>query len=131
MKKIIVPKGAARPRSDYSHGVLVKPGYLLFIAGQTARGPDGTIAGIGDPYTQAKRVYENIAAVLSEAGSSFSDIVKMTTYITDISYREEVHKVRREYFRQDFPANTLIVVKSLAHPDYLVEVEAIACLNGE
>jgi enamine deaminase RidA (YjgF/YER057c/UK114 family) len=80
MKKILLPKGVAKPRGNYSHGVLVKPGYLLFIAGQTAIGPDGTIVGVGNPYVQAKQVFENMAAVLSEAGGDFNDIVKITTY---------------------------------------------------
>lgn len=128
MKKILLPKGVAKPRGNYSHGVLVKPGYLLFIAGQTAIGSDGTIVGIGDPYVQAKQVFENMAAVLSEAGGDFNDIVKITTYITDISYRVKVNEARKEYFHKDFPASTLVVVKGLADADFLVEVEAIACI---
>ena len=128
MKKILLPKGVAKPRGNYSHGVLAKPGVLLFIAGQTAIGPDGAIVGIGDPYLQAKQVFENMAAVLSEAGSDFNDIVKITTYITDISYRVKVNEARKEYFQQDFPASTLVVVKGLADADFLVEIEAIACI---
>lgn len=129
MKKIILPKELAKPRGNYSHGVLVRPGRLLFIAGQTAMGPDGRIVGIGDPYAQAKQVYENIAAVLSEAGGNFTDIVKLTTYITDISYRLKVNEARNEYLHKDFPASTLVVVKGLADADFLVEVEAIACIE--
>ncbi len=129
MKKILLPKGVAKPRGNYSHGVLVKPGYLLFIAGQTAIGPEGTIVGIGDPYVQAKQVFENMAAVLSEAGGDFNDIVKITTYITDISYRVKVNEARKEYFHKDFPGSTLVVVKGLADADFLVEVEAIACIE--
>ena len=129
MKKILLPKGVAKPRGDYSHGILVKPGYLLFIAGQTATGQDGATVGIGDPYAQGKQVFENMKAVLSEAGGDFTDVVKMTTYITDISYRVKVNEARKEYFHKDFPANTLLVVKGLAHADLLVEVEAIACIE--
>jgi len=65
-------------------------------------GLDGTIVGIGDPYMQAKQVFENMAAVLSEAGGDFNDIVKITTYITDISYRVKVNEARKEYFHKDF-----------------------------
>ena len=129
MKKILLPKGVAKPRGNYSHGVLVKPGYLLFIAGQTAIGQDGAIVGIGDPYAQAKQVFKNMAAVLSEAGGDFTDVVKITTYITDISYRVKVNEARKEYFHKDFPASTLVVVKGLADADFLVEVEAIACIE--
>lgn len=128
MKTILQPQKMAKPRGNYSHGVLVKPGNLLFIAGQTAIGPDGTIVGVGDPYAQAKQVFENMAAVLSEADGDFNDIVKITTYITDISYRVKVNEARKEFFQKDFPASTLVVVKGLADADFLVEVEAIACI---
>jgi len=121
----------AKPRGNYSHGVLVKPGSLLFIAGQTAIGLDGTIVGIGDPYAQAKQVFENMAAVLSEAGGDFNDIVKITTYITDIAYRVKVNEARKEFFQKDFPASTLVVVKGLADAEFLVEVEAIACIENK
>lgn len=126
MKKIILPPGISPPRGNYSHGILVSPGRFLFIAGQTAVGPDGKVVGIGDIYAQAKRAYENIGAILSEARMTFADIVKITTYITDISYREKVNEVRSHYLKKDFPASTLVVVKGLAREEFLVEVEAIA-----
>ena len=126
MKKIILPPTISSPRGNYSHGIVVSPGRLLFIAGQTAVGPDGNIVGIGDAFAQAKQAYENIGAILSDAGMTFADIVKMTTYITDISFREKVNEVRRHYFKKEFPANTLVVVKGLAREEYLVEIEAIA-----
>ena len=129
MKKIILPPSIAKPGGNYSHGVSIGPGRLLFIAGQTATGPDGSIVGIGDPYAQARQVYQNMEAVLSEAGGTFDDVVKITTFITDISYREQVNKARSQFFRKDFPASTLVVVKGLARAEFLVEVEAIACIE--
>jgi len=126
MKKVILPPDMSPPKGDYSHGILVSPGRLLFIAGQTAVGPDGKLLGIGDAHAQARQVYQNIGAILSDAGMTFSDIVKMTTFITDVSFREKVNEVRRHYLKKDFPANTLVVVKGLAHEEYLVEIEAIA-----
>jgi enamine deaminase RidA (YjgF/YER057c/UK114 family) len=82
--------------------------------------------GVGDAFAQARQAYENIGAILSDAGMTFADIVKMTTYITDRSFREKVNEVRRHYLKKDFPANTLVVVKGLAREEYLVEIEAIA-----
>ena len=131
MKTIIQPPTVAKPGGNYSQGVLVKPGRLLFIAGQTAVDSAGAIVGIGDAYAQAQQVYKNIAAILAEAGGTFADIVKLTTFITDIAYRGKVNEVRSQYLKQDFPASTLVVVKGLAREDYLVEVEAIACLEGQ
>jgi len=129
MKKIILPKKLSRPRGNYSHGVLVTPGQLLFIAGQTAVDSNGNVVGIGDALIQAQKVYENISTILSEAGMSFSDIVKLTTFVTDVSFREKVNEVRSQYIKKDFPASTLVVVKGLAREEFLVEVEAIACIE--
>jgi enamine deaminase RidA (YjgF/YER057c/UK114 family) len=127
MKKIILPQAISSPRGNYSHGIVVSPGRLLFIAGQTAVGKDGNIVGIGYAFAQAKQVYENIGEILADAEMTFADIVKMTTYITDISFKEKVNEVRRQYLKKDFPANTLVVVKGLAEEEYLIEIEAIAC----
>ena len=73
---------------------------------------------------------ENLRAVLHEAGGSFADIVKTTTYITDIKYREGLNRVRTRYFEKHPPASTLVVVKGLARKEYMVEIEAIAILAG-
>ncbi len=126
-KKIILPKTMAKPSGNYSHGVEISPTRMLFIAGQTAVDPSGKVVGVGDASVQAKQVYENIRAILAEAGMTFSDIVKLTTYITDISYREKVNEVRGHYLKKDFPASTLVVVKGLARAEYMLEVEAVAC----
>jgi len=126
MKRILRPSNVSPPRGNYSHGIVVSPTRLLFIAGQTAVGPDGNITGIGDAYAQARQAYENIAAILSDAGMTYADVVKMTTYITDISYREKVNEARSHYLKKDFPTSTLVVVKGLAREEFLVEVEAIA-----
>ncbi len=128
-KKIVRPQKMSPPGGNYSHGIVVSPRRLLFIAGQTAVDPGGNIVGVGDAHIQAKQVYENIETVLSDAGMRFSDLVKITTYITDVSYRESVNKVRSQYIQKDFPASTLVVVKGLARKEFLVEVEAIACAD--
>jgi reactive intermediate/imine deaminase len=129
MKEIISPQKLSKPRGRYSHGVLVKPGCLLFIAGQTALDSNGNVMGIGDVYTQTKKIYENIGTILSEAGGTFSDIVKTTTFITDLSFREKINEIRSQYFEKDFPASTLVVVRGLARKEFLVEIEAIACIE--
>ena len=129
MKEIILPQKLSKPRGRYSHGVLVKPGYLLFIAGQTSVDAEGNVVGIGDAYSQTKKIYENLGTILSEAGGTFSDIVKTITFLTDISFREKVNEIQSQYFEKDFPASTLVVVKGLARKEFLVEVEAVACIE--
>jgi len=128
MKKIIQPKDLSRP-ANYSPGVMVKPGRLLFIAGQTALDSDGHVVGIGDPAAQTRQIYENIGRILAEAGGTFSDLVKITRYMTDVSFKETVNRIQSEYLNEDPPASTGIVVKGLAREAFLVEIEAIACID--
>ena len=128
MKKIIQPKDLSRP-ANYSPGVLVTPGRLLFIAGQTALDSDGNVVGIGDPAAQTRQIYENIGRILSEAGGTFSDLVKITRYMTDLSFKTEINRIQSEYLKEDPPASTGIVVKGLAREAFLVEIEAVACID--
>ena len=129
MKKIILPKKLSKPRGNYSPGVLVKPGHLLFIAGQTALDSNGEIVGIGDVSAQTKQIFENIGMILSEAGGTFTDIVKITRFITDESFRKKVNEIQIQYLKKDFPASTGLVVKGLFRKEFLVEIEAIACIQ--
>lgn len=129
MKKIIQPKTLSDPRPRYSQGILAtKPARLLFVAGQTATDRDGNIVGKDDIEAQARQVFENIKAVLKEAGGSFDNLVMTTTYITDIKYREGYNRVRMQYYKKTSPTSTLVVVKGLAREEYLIEISGIAVL---
>ena len=128
-KQLIQPKSLQDPRPGYSQAFLTEPRKVLFLAGQTAVDGSGNIVGKGDIEAQTRQVMENIKAVLDEAGASFDDIVKTTVYLTDLKHREGVGKVRRLYFQKDPPASTLLVIKSLAREEYLLEIEAIAVLD--
>lgn len=126
--KIIQPKGLNDPRPRYSHGIIAEGGRLLFIAGQTAMDKDGNVVGKGDIEAQTHQVYKNLTAVLEEAGGSFNNLVMTTTYIVDRKYREGYNKVRMQYYKQHSPTSTLVIITGLAHPDYLIEINAIAAL---
>ena len=126
--KIIQPKSLPDPRPRYSQGIRTKAGKLLFIAGQTAVDQNGNVVGKGNIEKQAERVFENLTAVLKAAGGSFKNVMMTTTYITDIKYREGYNKVRLKYYRGHQPTSTLVVVKGLAHKDYLIEIAGIAVL---
>jgi 2-iminobutanoate/2-iminopropanoate deaminase len=69
--------------------------------------------------------------VLAAAGAGFDDVVKTTTFLIDLAHRGPVGEARREVFDDPPPANSLLVVSSLADPDYLVEIEAIATLSAD
>lgn len=128
MRKSIQPRKLPDPRPRYTQGVLTKPGRVLFIAGQTAVNEKGDVVGRGNIEAQARQVFENIKMVLKEAGGSFDNLVKTTTYITNIKYREGYNRVRLNYYKKNSPTSTLVVVKGLAHKDYMIEIEGIAVL---
>jgi enamine deaminase RidA (YjgF/YER057c/UK114 family) len=115
------------PTKGYSHAA--RAGNLLFIAGQVAKDRDDKLVGLGDAAAQARQIYRNLAAVLGEAGGSLSDIVKMTTYLTHSGYVETYRTVRNEFFTDPMPPNTLVICESLATPEFLMEVEAIAVVG--
>lgn len=104
----------------------VKIGNLLFISGQIALDPDGKVVGEGDMLAQAKRVYDNIAAILKRSGGSFENVVKVTAYLTDMSRYAQYNQVRAKVFATYRPASTTVEVSGLAFPGLLVEVEAVA-----
>lgn len=108
----------------YSHAA--KAGNLVFVAGQVARDIAGNLVGRGDIEAQAVQVFENLKAVLESAGATLDDVVKLTTYTTSLAYREKIAEVRARYFRAYSPPNTGLVVASLATPEYLLEIEAVA-----
>jgi enamine deaminase RidA (YjgF/YER057c/UK114 family) len=114
--------------NSYSHGVIVEAGRMLYVAGQTSRDLKGNIVYKGDVEGQTRQVLENMKRVIEGAGGRMEDVAKTTVFITDINYREAVVRIRREFFKSDPPANTLLVVSGLADPAFLVEIEAIVPL---
>ena len=76
--------------------------------------------------TQAREVFRCIKANVEAGGGRMENIVKLNTYVTDIRYRADLVPVREEAFGKKGPASTLVEVSALAHPDWLIEVEAIA-----
>ena len=128
MKEVIQPKSLSDPRPRYSQGIVTQGGKLLFIAGQTAADKNGEVVGKGDIEAQAKQVFENIQAVLKEAGGSLDNLAMTTTYIIDIKYREGYNRVRNQYYKGTPPTSTLVVVKGLANPEYLIEIAGVAVL---
>jgi len=111
----------------YSHAA--KVGKTLYIAGQVARDVRGNLVGKGDFEAQVRQVYTNLKNILQEAGGDLKNIVKMTTILTHYGNVESRRKIHHEFFGDIMPPNTLMIIESLASPDYMVEVEAIAVLD--
>jgi enamine deaminase RidA (YjgF/YER057c/UK114 family) len=111
-------------------GVSVNPARVLFTAGLTGRGPDGKlVAGGMGPQTQ--RTFERLEAILGHAGARFDAVVKQLVYVTDIdAYNATGRAARAKFFGNARPASTGLVVRRLAEPDILVEVELVVDLGG-
>ncbi len=122
-KQIINPPELAPPRS-YAH--VVKAGNTVYVAGQVAWSKDGQIVGENDFAAQAEQVFENLRICLQAAGASFTDVVKMTTYVTDASNIVKLREIRKKYFGEHTAASTAVGVTGLAMPGLLIEVEVIA-----
>jgi enamine deaminase RidA (YjgF/YER057c/UK114 family) len=103
----------------------------VYIAGQMAREPTGEIVGKGDMRAQIRKVCENIGKGLAHAGATFDDVVRATTYVTDIQEYYRSSAVRFEYFRRNRPASVLIEIVRLGHPDAMVEIEVEAIIEPE
>jgi 2-iminobutanoate/2-iminopropanoate deaminase len=129
-KAILQSSKLAKPAGIFSPGVKVPAGQLIFVSGQVARNATGETVGRGDIRAQTRQTLENIKAVLETAGATMDDIVKVTVFVTDVSHFAAIHEVRAEYFTRDYPASTLVEVKSLVSPDLMIEIDAIAVISA-
>ena len=106
----------------------VKVGNVIEVTGTVASGEDGKVVGKDDAYTQTKFIYEKIAAVLNRAGAAMKDVVRVRMFVTDISRWREYGKAHSEFFRDIKPCNTMVEVRALIEPEYLIEIEATAII---
>ena len=113
--------------TGYTHIVEVTgPAKTVYISGQIAYDKDGKVVGAGDMKAQAEQVFRNLQAALAAAGATFADVVKMNSYITDMSKVQAVRDVRARYFKDATPASTFVQVAGLVRPELLLEIEVIA-----
>ena len=124
-EEIRVPE-LAEPVSHYTDAV--RAGELLFVSGCIAVDGDGRLTGGDDVVAQTRQVFANLEAILSAAGASFADVVKVTVFLTDIDDRPAVNEIRREVFGVTRPASTLVEVSKLVLDGARVEIEAVALL---
>jgi len=101
---------------------------ILFLAGQVSYDKAGGVLHPGDFKSQAKEAFRALLAHVKAAGGTAESIVKVNTYLTDIRYRADLVMIREAIFGKKLPASTLVAVPALAHPDWLIEVEAIAVI---
>lgn len=124
------PPSISNP-GGYSHVVTVEAAKLIFISGQVAYDDNFQLVGDGDLASQARQVMVNLQLALKAAGASFDDVLKFTIFVVDFkpAHRKIIMAVRDEFISQDRPpASTLLGVQSLARPELLIEIEAIAAV---
>lgn len=113
------------PANGYSH-VVSAQGRIVFVSGQVPLDADGVLAGT-DGAAQAEQVFANIGHALAAAGATFSDVVKLTFFLTDLADLPAVRAARDRHVPTDRPpASSAVQVAGLVHPDFRIEVEAVA-----
>ncbi|MBP1736311.1 MAG: hypothetical protein H6Q60_192 [Oscillospiraceae bacterium] len=126
-------------RTNYSSGApleekagysrMVKVGPFVCIGGTTSVQPDGTVFGEGDPYAQAKYIFEKFIALLEQAGAAKEHVVRVKGYLTDMSFAPEVSRAYSEFFRDVRPLCTYVGISMLNRPSQLVELELDAVIS--
>ena len=106
-------------------------GNLVVVSGQAAIDENGGVVGVGDFDAQAAQVFANLKLVLEAAGSGMDKIVKVNIYLTDMSHFPKIVALRAKYFKQPWPADTIVGVTALALPELMIEIEATALVNGK
>ena len=112
--------------TGYSHVVEVHSGRTVYIAGQVAVDTSGNVVGKNDFAAQATQVFENLKLALAAAGATFDNLVKVTTFVTDMSHLQTLRTLRVKYYGKNAPASTLVQVGKLANEQLMIEIEAIA-----
>ena len=116
------------PLGHYAQAV--RFGNLLFVTGCTGVTPDGHLVA-GEVVDQTRQVFRNLQAILAAAGASFSDVLKVTIYLTDVRDAPLINPVRQEVFGRTRPASTLVQVSALAVPGAKVEIDLVTGVAPE
>jgi enamine deaminase RidA (YjgF/YER057c/UK114 family) len=119
----------------YSHVAEVCGGRLVYIAGQVPRDAAGAVVGQGNFRAQLEQVFANLEIALHSAGGAFADVLKLNYFCVDTvepAEQRAVAEVRDRYVNtQAPPASTLVVVRRLARPEWLIEIEAVAAVPDQ
>ena len=110
----------------------VRAGNRVFLRGQTGFDLDGNMTGVGDAAAQAENAMSCVKILLKESGAKLEHICKVTIYITDRSYREEVYEVVGRWLKGIHVCSTGLIVKGLALPEMVMEIDVEAIIpDGE
>jgi len=131
--RLLNPDNMAKPLSTYSQVAEVTGGKLVFVAGQVGVGADGKLVSRDDFKAQAEQAFKNIKSAVEAVGGTMSNLVKTNYYVAESVDAKEMpalREIRDRYIdTKNPPTSTFVVVKRLANPDYLVEIEAVAAVK--
>ncbi len=128
----LINPGTLPAPSTYTHVVVAAGSRMVFIAGQEPEDAHGNLVGPGDLAVQAGQVFTNLGHALAAAGAQPRQVAKITIYV--VHHRPEylpvIEQARVALFEDHKPADTVVGVETLARPEYLIEVDAIAVIDG-
>ena len=125
MPRFFNPAEMCEPFNPYSHGAEVTAGSrLIFFAGQVGADQEGNVPD--DFESQINNTYRNIGTILNDAGMSFDNLVKLTTFLINPDDGPKMREIRKSYLGEHKPAHTLLYISRLAFPEFLIEVEGFA-----
>jgi len=129
--ELLIPN--TMPKSvGYSQIATVTGGTIVFISGQVALDKSGNVVGKEDFQAQLEQVFENLNAAVEATGGTFDDVIKLNSYVVDMSHLAEFREVRDKYVNvKNPPASTAVQVPRLFRPEFLVEVEAVAVVKNK
>ena len=111
----------------------ISPGYVVngmaYLSGHAAISESGELVGVGDFDAQAEATFQSLERTLAAAGSDLSKVIKVTIFLTDMANFEKIVDLRGKWFTEPYPADTIIEVTSLALPELMIEIEAIATVD--
>ena len=116
---------------SYSSAVSTEGGKTVWLAGEVALKDESGKSLVGDFEGQTRAIFASIEKTLAQHQAKLSDIVYMTVYITDARYGDKFVELRKEIFKKDFPASTLVTVSGLSTPEMLIEVSTVAVIGSK
>ena len=131
MAKIPIGDKLSLPPVPFSRGI--KVGNTVYLAGVTAIDSKGNLVGGGSSPSaeaQARQCYQNIKALLEDAGASMDDVVMSRTYVTSRKHMSVINDVRSQYYTKLAPCDTAVVV-GLLREGALMEIEVMAIVEDE
>jgi 2-iminobutanoate/2-iminopropanoate deaminase len=122
------PSSVFHVPTPYSLAIMAQGKRIIHVAGQTPLDAKGTLVGKDNPEAQARQAFANMKAVLEAGGANMDDVVKLTIIVKNVADVPKIGAVRREFFKEPYPAGTVFVA-GLVNPDWLLEVEAVAIID--